>query len=726
MNKNKNAQIKATPTIAPLPSESEKRLVDYGLLHYEASAAGFSERYARGETSHTIHVWWARRPHTAMRVIIFAALCKANGNNVKALNILNRLGLGLTIEDATLKEAREYLNNQYPKGYKVLDIFGGGGTIPLEALRLGAETYSIDANELSVFIQKGLLVYSQTAIKKDITKIIKKSGEAVLKKLAEETDKIFPERKKDLVGYSKDNLIGYLWTYKTECPECSYNYYLIRRPWLSKKNKKNIAFTLNNKKDTQEIKLEKVDDYYEFAKNWTGKKGQTQCPKCGSVNEKANFKKCKDELIGIIKTKEKFGKEFLLANKTQQPEASKLAEIEKKILKELQIDIPTTELPKWSGIVNPAGYGMETHGDLFNQRQRVVMLYLIQALKQEYNELKAKEDIETAKFTLFCLTGFIDQLVDWNSRLSMWIPQNEQVGRGFCGPGIAMLWDYVEIDPILNGPANLRKKLERIIEGVKSLGKLPRKGLVAHGYAQKLNYEDNFFDAIVTDPPYYDNIFYSILADFFYAWKKLLLQDIEPELFLNAKTDFTNELVSSKQRSGGPAEAHNDYCNNLLKALGEAARVLKPNGTFAFIYSHSSIKGWEALIHAFRNNNLIITSVQPLSIERKQRPRAMTSEAVNTCIAFIARKSYKEKHTDTKESITEIFKALCQNDFIEGLEKAGWNQADTGIAAFAHGVALLSNVKTQEQHFDEQCLTLFESIVKEKCPQFSVKKRGSI
>ena len=136
--------------------------------------------------------------------------------------------------------------------------------------------------------------------------------------------------------------------------------------------------------------------------------------------------------------------------------------------------------------------------------------------------------------------------IDWNSRLSMWISQNEQVGRGFCGPGVAMLWDYAETDPTGDGPANLWKKLDRILKGSAAIATMDAPCSVQHAFAQALPFPDGHFDAIVTDPPYYDNVFYSALADFFYAWKKPLLAAIEPTLFGNEATDSTHELVASK------------------------------------------------------------------------------------------------------------------------------------------------------------------------------------
>src|SRR5271157_2035923 len=146
------------PEIASIPLSASPRLIDEGMMHYEASVAGFAERYRRGETPHTIHVWWARRPHSAMRSLVYACLSKTACDD--AATIMKKLTYYLAPPSSLINTARSSLRKQYAgKCPRVLDMFGGGGTIPFEAANLGAETYSVDSNQLSVFLQKSLLEY---------------------------------------------------------------------------------------------------------------------------------------------------------------------------------------------------------------------------------------------------------------------------------------------------------------------------------------------------------------------------------------------------------------------------------------------------------------------------------------------------------------------------------------------------------------------------------------
>src|SRR5690625_567833 len=698
-------------------NDNKKRLIDNGMLHLEASLAGNAERYGRGNTSHTIHVWWARRPHSAMRALSFASLSKDNSFN--SLELLKKLS---TYSDEELLEKSEKeLLLQYKEAPKMLDMFGGGGTIPLEGSNIGAKAYSLDSNELSVFIQQANLVYSQDLNGNDAEKLIDISGKRVLNQLTKDSNILFPLRNKKL---NEKIPYGHFWTYSYNCLNCNYKFYLSKRRWLSKKNNKNLAIIIKNGEKEQYIEIGQVDKDTKFDTNWKGK--SAVCPSCNEIHNNISVKDCNDEMIALVQPGIIKGKDYLLPTSDALTKKAKLLELEEQILEELNMDLPSSALPRWSGIVNPALYGNDTHSDFINIRQRLMLLLLIKSLRSEYIHLINEYGENIAQFVTANLTSLIDQLVDWNCRLSMWISQNEQVGRAFSGPGIPMYWDYIETDPVLNGPANLWRKLERIKKGIGSINKFSHKPNVQHGYAQKLPFSDDFFDAIVTDPPYYDNIYYSILADFFYSWKKPILEIINPTLFKKETTDFSRELVASTNRSETPEKAHEDYIKQFNMAINEAGRVLKNDGVFSLVYSHSSINGWEVIVKSYRNSPFMISSVQPLSIERKQRPRAMMSAAVNTCVTFVARKLEKEKKV---KNIAHLLSRVGEisNSFGVSLLNTGWTEEDAGLAVFANGVGLMANaIKIQGVENDTEALIQIGKLVNKHFPSFKIKIRSSL
>lgn len=715
-----NKQSYRSPIIREV-SEKDERLIDTGMLHYESSVAGYNERYHRGETSHTIHVWWARRPHSAMRSLVFSSLCKDKGDDAIAM----MAQLAMSCDDEIVDSASRVLKAQYSSTPKVLDMFGGGGTIPFEAKRLGLDAYSIDANQLSVFIQRCNMLYADKIDLKQAEKKIEAVGKEVLNNLKNRTDWLYPLRSE-----SNEDVFGYVWTYRITCPHCGYKSILSKRPWLSKKKSRRVGFVplIDEVERVETLQVRDIPESEEpFSPHWERYTGIYHCPECKQVIKNVNVLECEDVMTALIKSRVGAGKDFIDVEQEKAiPDERKIEEEERRLLSKLNINLPESELPVWSGIVNPALYGIRTHADFLNKRQRLVLLYLIDELAANYS-LLAEKDVDMAKFVIGALSSLIDQIVDWNCRLSMWIPQNEQVGRGFCGPGIAMLFDYAETDQVLGGPANLWDKLKRICKGVKSFENCKGNITIKHAHAQQLPFEDNFFDAIVTDPPYYDNIYYSILADFFYAWKKPLLQKIEPELFATKITDYNYELVASSRRVEEGQSAHEEYCKQLSMAFSEAARVLKDDGVFSFVYSHSSVNGWESVIRAYRQSEFFVSSVQPLSIERKGRPRAVLSQAVNTCVTMVARKSH-----DTKKPISLDEIIVKTQDYIVEFgskltETSGWNQSDAGLAVIACVVGLLSNAsEITDSISDIDALLASAKVIKNAFPEFSIKVRDSL
>jgi len=711
--------------IAPLPKRADRRLLDLGLLPFSASPAGLAERYGRGETSHTVHVWWARRPHSAMRALVFAALFK--GVDEEAENLLGALSKTPSPPEDALETARALLRAQYPGGPRVLDMFSGGGTIPFEAARLGAKAHAVEANELAVFINTANMVYPQRVDPARAAPLIEEAGKRVLSELERETNDAFPLRQSP--GTQSDGRVisTYLWTYKARCPACGRRFFLSKRPFLSKKPEKRSALVVTQTSRGPKMEIRAVPPDYVHPSAWLKKAGTVRCPGCGHEFGGLDIRECEDHLAAIVLTGRRRGKTFVAPPPGAVPSLEDLSEKEKRLLDELDAEKPASAPPRWSGIVNPAIYGVRTHADFLNGRQRIVLFALIKALRGEYRRLRSSHGEPTAKYVTGFLSSLIDQAVDWNCRLSMWIPQNEQVGRAFCGPGVPMLWDYAETDPVGPGPSNLRAKLTRILEGARFTGRLPGKVRVTKGDARALPYKDASFDAIVTDPPYYDNIFYSVLADFIFAWKRILLKELEPELFDRPATGAADELVSSAFRSKTPAGAHERYVEEMEKALREAARVLKPGGLFALVFSHGSIGGWEALVRAYRNAPLVVTSVQPLNLERRQRPRAMRSRSVNTCVVFVSRKSRKRKEEISLENLAAFIDESCRGEFAGRLKAAGWHERDVGIGVFAQGAGRLANASgLSENETDASALMTLAGVVKKHFPAFSMPKRRSL
>jgi adenine-specific DNA methylase len=174
--------------------------------------------------------------------------------------------------------------------------------------------------------------------------------------------------------------------------------------------------------------------------------------------------------------------------------------------------------------------------------------------------------------------------------------------------------------------------------------------------ATELPYPDNYFDAVFTDPPYYDNVPYSYLSDFFYVWLKRTVGDLYPELFSTPLTPKSKEIVAyTNDRTW--EEAKTLFEENLKKSFQEIYRVLKPNGITSIVYTHKSTSGWETLINSLLDSGLVITASWPIHTEMQARLRARESAALASSIYFVARKTERKDTgwlNEVKEEIKKI------------------------------------------------------------------------
>jgi len=218
-----------------------------------------------------------------------------------------------------------------------------------------------------------------------------------------------------------------------------------------------------------------------------------------------------------------------------------------------------------------------------------------------------------------------------------------------------------------------------------------KKCIVNQASATELPYPDNYFDAVFTDPPYYDNVPYSYLSDFFYVWLKRSIGDLYPELFMTPLTPKSKEIVAYSHQEGG-FEAGKRYFEEMLKkSFKEISRVLKPNGIATIVYTHKSTSGWETLINSLLESDLVVTASWPIDTEMKARLRAKESAALASSIYFVCRKMERKEIgwlNEVKEEIkNHIYKKL------ETLWKEGISGADYFIAAIGSAIEIFGKYK---------------------------------
>ncbi|MDX3521385.1 DUF1156 domain-containing protein [Streptomyces scabiei] len=669
--------------------EIQKRPIEQYLDVASISEAGTSERYQRASSPHTVFTWWARRPFSTARDLISASLNPA----------------------------------QAAEESRVLDPFVGGATFPLAGSRLGVKMYGMENNELAYFTAKALLDLSRSA-GPQLRHLLMLEGRQVLDQLKSETSELYPAR--------ADNIICYFWSRSATCTGCGNEMPLQKRPWLSKKAGKQCAIVQQPNFGTKSFDVRIVDSASAEAighSAWSGRNSLSClfCERGYDRQQTAELVRAAstDKLTAVAKLDKR--KHFLPATEPHQFTAHAVAQ---RMIAEdcaaLDLQLPDVKIPAWSGITNPTVYGHDTVASLFTERQLAVTIHLCRILNERQSIWEEKYDEPQSKAIAAFLSGLVDQLADWNSRLCMWISQNEQVGRGLSGPGMPMLWDFVEIDPLLRGPANLYGKLERIAAGVDHIP-MPtdQEERITRGDSRSMPYPDAFFDAVVTDPPYYDNLYYSILADCIYSFKRMALIGGFPDIFSEPATDSTRELTAAPRRQGSPEDAWNYFSTGMTQVLRESRRVIKHDGVITVCYAHSSISGWSSLIAAYVRAGLKITQLWPMTIERTHRPRSMKSAAINTSLILVARPHEAASAMGLVQDVPDIDDRI--KAALERAASAGWPDDVAATLAFVSAVEARLGRLTEEMLSQQDAVNLacreVANRIYESIPDFSFSSR---
>jgi adenine-specific DNA methylase len=276
---------------------------------------------------------------------------------------------------------------------------------------------------------------------------------------------------------------------------------------------------------------------------------------------------------------------------------------------------------------------------LFNSRQLLALLTFSRQVCAAHEAMLTEGmDQERAKAVTTYLGVALDRLADFGSSLTRWVSQGEFIASTFGRHALPMIWDYAEVDLFSGSTGDWSNALEWIVRVIEHVAQVSdQSAIVRQCTATRLPYPDNHFDAVITDPPYYNAIPYADLSDFFYVWLKRSIGFLYPDLFRTPLTPKSAEIIQEPARHEDDAAAKAFYEREMTSAFTEARRVLRPDGIFIVVFAHKSTAAWETLLNSLLEAGLVVTASWPLHTERPGRLRAHESAALASSIFIVCR-----------------------------------------------------------------------------------------
>jgi adenine-specific DNA methylase len=632
-----------------------------------------------------------------------------------------------------LKIARELIH--IANGGKtpvMLDPFSGGGAIPLEATRLGAQAIANDYNPVAYLILRATCEFPQKFGKPGVrdgrqttedgsfsSVIGRPSSVNVPNVLAYDVEywaKWILERARKEIGHlypaGKDGkpVVGYLWARTAPCsnPTCRAEIPLLRGLLMANKSGKRVALTIKRKGKAVDFGIAKGKDIKETVGTMIEKgRGSVRCPICQQTTPVEDLRragldgKMGERMVAVI-TDTPQGKDYRAVEAGDEEAFEKAKRLAEKVERpaekvyENTVGIPSTS------IISPAlYYGMPRWGDLFNPRQLVAMQTFVACLHDALAELaKREQNAEYRQAVAAYLGLWSSKLADYLASFGTWTPGGEFFGHVLTKQAIAMVWDYPEVNPfnqVTGGALSMLDWMLRVIQheshpGVAQV--FPAR--VMRGDGASLRLSQKLADVVVTDPPYFDAIAYADLSDFFYVWLKRSLGEMLPEAFATPLTPKSEEATALKHRHKGDVEEAKRHCTSKLAAcFAEAKRVCKSDGVIAVMFAHQSTEAWSALINALFEAGLNITASYPIDTERGNRTVALGGSALASSITVICRPREVGAAASFREVRRQIEDVVAKS--VHRFFEYGLRGADLIVACYGPAVGVFGRYERVER-----------------------------
>ena len=709
----------------------KRKLIEVSLPLEAINKQAAREKSIRHGHPSTLHLWWARRPLAAARAVLFAQLVDdpsarpdefptpegQQRERERLHRIVERLVDWDNVrDDNLLAQARaEILKSTGDTPPTILDPFAGGGTIPLEAQRLGLDAQASDLNPVAVLINKALIEIPSRfrgmapvfpglagaqirswAGAEGLAADVREYGQWMRDRAEQQLGALYPQ-----VGGM--TVIAWIWARTIACPNpaCGIEMPLVRSWWLGKKRGKQAYVVPIVVPDESQPAGKRVEftigtDGRSAPSSATdgtvGRQGAT-CVACGSATDL--------KVVRAIAASGGLGRQLMaiVAEGNRQrvylAPTNEHAEIADSVRP--PDDAPAAELPKQALGFRVQAYGFTKWVDLFTPRQLrslVTFSDLVGHAREKVISDGGSEDYADAVATFL---GFgVSKATDYHNALCAWRSdvKNEGIGHLFSRQAIPMVWDYCEANPLSSSSGNMRDQWTWV---AKSLEFLVPSGA---GAVYQADAATRSYDGVVvsTDPPYYDNIDYSDLSDFFYVWLRRSLRTIYPDLLSTLLVPKDEELVANPFRHNGPDGAKEFFESGFRSVFTRARAAADPRFPITVYYAFKQTEseaggeastGWETLLEGMIQSGWVITSTWPLRSELGNRMRSIGSNALASSIVLSLRPRPEDARVIDRRGYLDLLRDELPPALAD-LQRAAIAPVDLAQAAIGPGMALFS------------------------------------
>ena len=770
-----------------------KRLIEVDLPIRRISEQARREKSIRHGHISTLHIWWARRPLAACRAALCALLwpdpadpycsqtfidtAKAEmlawtpHEKYQKMSAASRPRFEQARQDRTVFDQPEILrmalldfiaefanwNNSTDADYLataraltqsahkalgglpgtrplVVDSFAGGGSIPLEALRVGGDAFASDLNPIPVLLNKVILEYVPRYGQR-LADEVRKWGQWIKDKAEKELAEFYP---RDEDGATP---IAYLWarTIISEDPgqgSPPIEVPLIRSFWLSKKvnNRKALRWRRDSEGrvecETNEITyadghtltvrrplLEIFSPGSEKeVEQGTVARGSTTCPVTGYTTPVASVRKqmkarrggaSDSRLFCVVTTRPgQTGRFYRLPTQADLDVTLKAGEELFRRQRSgidsfgrdghlsLVPDEPTPDTKGHRAVSSTQLYGLQTFGDLFTPRQLLALTTLVRLSHEMSGQIK-NNNAGLSEAIAVGIAAAINTQADSNSSLCAWRPASVDIGHTFGRQALPMLWDYVEGNIFSGASRDWINAVRGVLKAFQGMDDTVVGGSAQTSSADVHPLPNDTAQCFFTDPPYYDAVPYAELSDFFYVWFKRTLGTWLPDLFREKLTDKNRQAVvlhPNKQ------EERIAFETKMRDCMGEGCRILSREGIGCVVFAHKSTSGWEAQLQAMIDAGWTITASWPIDTEMGSRMNAMGTASLASSIHLVVRPRIVNGHNavgDWRDVLEELPKRI--NTWLPHLTQEGVVGADAIFACLGPALEIYSRYERVEK-----------------------------